>query len=138
MDEHVDQAPFDFSAFPQAPPSGDNLKQAPELPRSNRIQSKSTTKTRLVSTTTNEPEYLVEDKLDDVPEPISLKPRRNLARTSALRRRPVSPYVDEETNSSPFDENDKDEVSPSQFTYISIHPSNSCIKYLATFKWRTP
>jgi hypothetical protein len=63
----------------------------------------------IASTTTKEPEYIVADRLDDIPEPISLKPRR----TTTLRRRPTSqsPNVDEETNNSPFDVGGDDAVS---------------------------
>jgi hypothetical protein len=104
LDEFVDKAPFDFSAFPHPPEHSEPAKQVAELPQHNRIQLKTTAKP-IPSTTTKEPEYIVADSLSEIPEPIALKPRRNFARTATLRRRPtsLSPYVDEETNNSPFD-----------------------------------
>lgn len=106
MDEFIDRAPFDFSAFPHPPEKDEPVKKVAELPRYSRVQTKPTSKPNLpIATTTKEPEYLVAERLDEIPEPINLKPRRKSARVSPLRRRPTSdsPYVDEETSNSPFD-----------------------------------
>ncbi|KAI6241549.1 hypothetical protein M3Y99_00314400 [Aphelenchoides fujianensis] len=111
IDETSNDAPFDFDAFPSPPP--ESTAGTPTSTAPSRLQTKQTT-----TTTTPEPDYLVADDLSEVPESVRSHPRRKFqpARGSSIRRRPVatSPYVDEETISSPFDVGADGEKQPAK------------------------